>query len=431
MDFGDLQPRPITANDVGMDAGAAGALGANNGLQQLIAMRLFRDQLAEAQRRYDAEQARTTRLDAQNARRLDQADARQGALDARTERSAKDAENKAMLAQVTQFPGTQVTGAQLAAMGVGPTSPLRGTQFKNLQEALGGTFLTGMSGTAGTPQQAQGQITPTAHAAIGPDQYEVRPTFTDEMKSAAADLAQRKADITEAIANAKTDAEREHWKAQLGVMEQRIGLANDRANQKQTGLDANQALTQTRQLAAEYMKDTQADRTILENAGTAIKNYNTLTQNPNIKNRTAYETGIVDNVIKTFNPNGIVRQQTADRYTKQGQSFMDAIYGRAQKIRDGGVGMTNEDLHDFIGALAQVAGPAKDRYLARRAQTMTQIGPYAGTAANQINPEAVMDKDSYSGVDLSPFTSGGPAIGAERTINGQPAVWDGHGWVAK
>src|SRR5690349_16490165 len=120
------------ADDVGLDPGAAGAIGANTGLWQLIAARRQADLLAEAQRRYDAEQAQRQQQNTFEQRRLDQADQRQAKLDARTEQAQKEADQQKLLGQVSQFPGARLTGTQLESMGVGKDSPLRGSQFKNL-----------------------------------------------------------------------------------------------------------------------------------------------------------------------------------------------------------------------------------------------------------------------------------------------------------
>lgn len=338
-----------------MDSGAAGAAGAVNGLWKLVAMRRQAQLMAEAQRRYDAEQAQRQQQNTFEQRRLDQADQRQAKLDARTEDAAKSTDQQKLLGQVTQFPGSQVSGTQLESMGVGKTSPLRGSQFKNLEEALGGKALAGMSGTAGTPQQSQGEITATPHAAVGPDMFEVKPTFTEEMKTAAGDLAQQKADIMQKLGEAKDATTRQHYQDMLEMANQRAANAETRRNT----LTPSQTLSEIGSLNKAYNTNTKSERTILQNyqqLQQAIKSLD----DPNIQNQTAATKTVIDSFEKSLNPGGIVRQ-TAFTQDVGHQSLMDSLWGRVKAIQQGGYGMTKQNLQAFGQQVEPLARAAQQK----------------------------------------------------------------------
>jgi len=317
------------------DPGAAGAVGSVNAMNNLLAARLMASKLAWAEKQYAAQQAQQQEQNAYERRRLDQGDARQAALDARTTRALDNAENKAQLAQVTQYPGSKISGAALESMGVGKDSPLRGTQFKNLQEALGGKFLTGMSGTAGTPQQSQGQITETPHAAVGPDMYEVRPSFTEEMKTTANELATRKADLQQSaqdlrdkIASERNDMMREHYQQMLDVTNQRLAAANDRRNNP----TAFQQFGMVDRLNKTYSTNTKAAREVARQYQVMQGAWNGLQQG--IGKGTA-EQGIVATFNKVLDPSSVVREGEYDR-TAQGQALLQRMGTIADNLRRGG-----------------------------------------------------------------------------------------------
>lgn len=375
------------ADDLGIDPGAAGAAGANSGLWQLIAARRQAQLLADAQQRYDAEQAQRQQQNTFEQRRLDQADQRQAKLDARTEQNQKDADNAKLLGQVTQFPGARISGSQLESMGVGKDSPLRGSQFKNLQEALGGTSLAGMSGTAGTPQQSQGQITATPHAAVAPDTFEVRPTFTEEAKTAAADLAQKKQDIMQALGEAKTTAQQEHWQAELKLMDQRLALAQDRAasaDSRRNSLTPSQSLNEVSSLNKSFNTNTKGERTILQNyqqMQAALKSLD----DPNVQNQTAATKSVIDAFERTLNPGGVVRQ-TAFQQDVGHQSLMDSLWGRWQQLSAGGHGMTPQNLKAFAAQVEPIARAAQQKVAREKTRITNMATPY-GLPTDQIFTE--------------------------------------------
>lgn len=177
------------------------------------------------------------------------------------------------------------------------------------------------------------------------------------------------------------------------------------------GLDANQAATQSRMYNAEFTKNTANDRTILDNAQRAMDAMSRLKTDTNVANRGPYEKNIIDAMERTFNPGSIVRQQTLNQ-DLESQSLYNNLWGRAQKIQSGGMHMTDADLHDFIGALAQVANTAKGRWGSERSRMNMMIAPYAGSDATHINPDAVMGPDQFEKMDLSPYLSQQTAPGS-------------------
>lgn len=397
------------ADDIGIDPGAAGAAGANSGLWQLIAARRQAELLAEAQRRYEAQTARQDRLDAQSERRLDQADTRQSMLDERVSRTAKDAENKALLAQVTQFPGAKVTGSQLETMGVGKNSPLRGSQFKNLEEALGGKSLVGMSGTAGTPQQSQGAITATPREAVGPDTFEVRPTFSQEAKDTAAELAQQKADITKALGEAKNENEKQHWQNMLAEANQRLVFAQERAagaDSRRNSLTPSQTLDEIGKLNKAYTGNTKGERQIIANYG-QMQNALKSLDDPNVQNQTAATKAIIDSFERTLNPMGVVRQ-TAFTQDVGHQSALDTLWGKWQQLSAGGHGMTPQNLKAFAAQVEPIARAAQQKVQREKTRITNMATPY-GLPTDQIFAE-----------EDDPFAA--PATPAPKPGTGVPAA---------
>lgn len=383
------------ADDVGLDPGAAGALGANNGLWQLVAMRRQAQLMAEAQRRYDAEQAQRQQQNTFEQRRLDQADQRQAKLDARTEDAAKSADQQKLLGQVTQFPGSQVSGTQLESMGVGKTSPLRGSQFKNLEEALGGKALTGMSGTAGTPQQSQGKITATPHAAVGPDMFEVKPTFTEEMKTAAGDLAQQKADILQKLGEAKDATTRQHYQDMLEMANQRAANAETRRNT----LTPSQTLSEIGSLNKAYNTNTKGERTILQNYQQmqgALKSLD----DPNVQNQTAATKSVIDAFERTLNPGGVVRQ-TAFQQDVGHQSALDTLWGKFQQLSAGGHGMSPQNLRAFAAQVEPIARAAQQKVEREKSRISNMATGYSlpldQVFAEEDNPFATTPAASAGG----------------------------------
>jgi hypothetical protein len=368
------------ADDVGLDPGAAGAAGANAGLWQLIAARRQADLLAEAQRRYDAEQAQRQQQNAFEQRRLDQADQRQAKLDARLEESQKAADQAKLLGQVTQFPGARVTGTQLESMGVGKNSPLRGTQFKNLEEALGGTFLTGMSGTAGAPQQSQGQIAETPHAAVGPDTYEVKPTFTEEMKGQAQALNELRAQITQQLGEAKNENERSRLQNMLDIANARSAAAEARRN----SLTPSQTLDEIGKLNKAYTGNTKGERQVVQNwqqIQGAVKSLD----NPNV-NPTAATKAVIDAFERTLNPQGVVRM-TAFQQDVGHQNLLDTLWGKFQaNFGAGGHGMTPQNLRAFATQIEPLARAAQQKIDREKARISNMATPY-GLPTDQIFTE--------------------------------------------
>lgn len=390
------------ADDIGIDPGAAGAAGANSGLWQLIAARRQAELLAEAQRRYEAQTARQGRLDAQSERRLDQADTRQSMLDERVSRTAKDAENKALLAQVTQFPGAQVTGSQLETMGVGKNSPLRGSQFKNLEEAIGGKSLVGMSGTAGTPQQSQGQITATPHAAVGPDTFEVRPTFNEESKTSAAAALDAWRQVHE-------EGVQTHNQAMIDAANKRIADAESRAanaDSRRNTLTPSQTLNEVSQMNKAYNTNTKGERQIISNYG-QMQNALKSLDDPNVQNQTAATKAIIDSFERTLNPMGVVRQ-TAFTQDVGHQSALDTLWGKWQQLSAGGHGMTPQNLKAFAAQVEPIARAAQQKVQREKTRITNMATPY-GLPTDQIFAE-----------EDDPFAA--PATPAPRPGTGVPAA---------
>lgn len=312
----------------------------------------------------------------------------------------------AIFQQVMQLqsanPGGMVTQKDIPT----EVDPLtRSAVFENLQPSAGSKIYT--SPDAAAPEQVG--VVPEGMAQIKTpfnSKLAVAQVGAQEKANALAQQGEYQKsmlDLREKALSSKDAHERDMYMARM------MQLTAQAANRG--GLDANQAATQSRTYNQEFTKNTSNDRTILDNAQRAMDALTRLKADPNMNNRGGYEKSIIDAMERTFNPGSIVRQQTLNQ-DLQSQNIANSIYGKFQQWQKGGMHMTDADLQDFVGALAQVAQNAKGRWGSERSRMNMMIAPYAGTDATHINPQAVMGEDPFEKMDLSQYLQQGAAPGA-------------------
>lgn len=383
------------------DAAAAGAAGAQNALWKLMAARRVAAAIAEAQRRYDQGEADKREQRDFERQRIAQADARQKALDDRMARTATDTENKAALAQVTQFPGSEVSGTQLESMGVGKNSPVRASQFESLPAMLATRVFTGMSGTAGTPAQSQGAMSIVDQPGRPADMFKVRRSFSQEQKDQAADLAATKADDARILGETKQTAQEAHWQAQIDAANQRAEAAAGRRMQ----LTPSQTLNEITTLNKSYNTNTKGERQIVTNYG-QMQNALKSLDDPTV-NTTAATKAVVDSFERTLNPLGVVRQ-TAFQQDVGHQNTMDTLWGKWQAaFGPGGHGMTPQNLKAFATQIEPIARAAQQK-VERERKRITNIATPYGLPVDQI----FADEDNPFAAPTAPTAAGAPGMPA-------------------
>lgn len=340
--------------DTGIAAGY-GAGGAGLGLERLIEQRLMHDKFEEAKRQALAEEQSRTARDLLAQQQAGQSQAHQMWAEKFAETQAADQAKDTALKQVMEFPGAKLSAAQLGAMGIAENSPLRGTAFKPLPMRLKSMAIAGATGTAGTPQQSDGQLTTMTSEAVPEDTFEVQKPYSTKLEIAQGQEAMKaKAlEIQQAIATAKDDTQRQHYQNMLDVMQQRIAGAETRRN----SLTPSQQMDEAGKLNSAFMKNTKGEQTILENWGRIQSGMNSL-NDPNIQNRTAATKNVIDSFERMLNPGSIVRQ-TAFAQDVGHQSALDTLYGKFQALTQGGHGMTDDSLRSFMQQVEPIAKAAR------------------------------------------------------------------------
>lgn len=230
--------------------------------------------------------------------------------------------------------------------------------------------------------------------------------------------------IAQAAANASETGR--HNKAEENIDWGRIKASTDRRGT----LTPSQTIDEITKLNKSYTGNTKGERQIVANyhqMQSAIKSLD----DPNIQNQTAATKAIIDAFERTLNPGGVVRQ-TAFQQDVGHQSAMDTLYGKFQQLTAGGHGMTPQNLKAFAAQVEPLARDAQQKIDRERARITNMATPY-GLPTDQIfteedNPFAAQ---SPAAPAAGGETGGALAVGTQRTINGTPAMWDGHGWVAR
>jgi len=472
------------SDPMGLQAAAgakAASDAANNAFQSLLVSRLMAKKLADADAQYQAEQERQARLDAFERQKYTDTQVRQHNLDAAAAQARTEGRQNRELGMVLDRPTSKLSSAQLADLGVDRTSPLIGTVFKGAtpEELFGnGTrTIAGYAGTPGSDTATKGAVNIVSRPTVDPDSYTVAPTFTQEAKQAAADLAGQKEGALEAWRKVHEEGVQSHNQAMIDVANRRAATAEGRAaaaennagkKQDDAGAvaDAIIAGEQPPDLARMYSMSGPVRAALAHkgyNLTRAQEDWNatskyiaTLNGPAQTRLRQAVDftdesLGKVEELATQWKSSGLgvlsrarlglaaqgalgqQAQSLATRFQSQiadVTSELAGVYRGGNSSTDESLALAAKNLQADWSEKALTDNIAQIRQnLGYRRNSLRTAGVAGASAGNPYAPQT--GASDGGGAGTQPGGASGPAIGTRRMIRGTPAVWDGHGWVAQ